>query len=88
MPNRSRKKVVARKRRPKKQPQPAPARDENRMAFDLIKRIEEMGATQNGKDPLAVMLGRHDRDPSSGCPGAHHQAKEHRSLVARAVALT
>lgn len=28
------------------------------MAYDLVRRIEEMGAQPDGKDPLAVALGR------------------------------
>ena len=28
------------------------------MAYDLVKRIEEMGAERGGKNPLAVALGR------------------------------
>lgn len=28
------------------------------MAYDLVKRIEEMGAMPDGKNPLAVALGR------------------------------
>lgn len=50
MPKRSRTKP-----KPKK-----PARDENQSAYDLIKRIEELTALdgEEGKDPLAVALGR------------------------------
>ena len=28
------------------------------MAYDLVRRIEEMGPTPEGKDPFAVALGR------------------------------
>ena len=55
MPKRSRTKLKVVKARPRKPPAP---RDENQMAYDLVKRIEEMGVTADGKDPLAVALGR------------------------------
>lgn len=54
MPKRSRTKPKAVKTRPRKQA----ARDENQMAADLVRRIEEMGAETGGKNPIAVALGR------------------------------
>jgi hypothetical protein len=52
MPKRSRK--VAKKR--------APVRDENQSAFDAVQRIIELteggAVTKDGKDPMAVALGR------------------------------
>ena len=56
MPKRSRTpKPKLKRSRPRKS---KPTRDENQMAYNLVKRIEEMGATSEGKDPLAVALGR------------------------------
>ena len=54
---RSRTKPRAVKPRPRKQSR-KPARDENQMAYDLVRRIEEMGAMPDGKNPMAVALGR------------------------------
>ena len=39
------------------------------MAYDLVRRIEEMGAMPNGKNPLAVALGR-----LGGLKGGHARA--------------
>lgn len=59
MPKRSRTKPKAVKASPRNRPaRKEPLRDENQMAYDLVRRIEEMGATPGGKDPLAVALGR------------------------------
>lgn len=58
MPKRSRTKSKAVKTRPRKQGKKKPTRDENQMAYDLVRRIEEMGAATGGKNPLAVALGR------------------------------
>ena len=57
MPKRSRRKPASRKGRPKKEAANS-ARDPNQMAYDLVRRIEEMGATADGKNPMAVALGR------------------------------
>lgn len=35
-----------------------PERDENQMAFDVIRQVEALGALPAGKDPLAVLFGR------------------------------
>lgn len=54
--NRSRK-----NRTPKPKALPLPKkqkRDENQMAYDLIQQVEALGASIDGKDPLAQALGR------------------------------
>ena len=59
MPKRSRTKLKAVKASPRKRPErKEPPRDENQMAYDLVRQIEEMGAEAGGKNPLAVALGR------------------------------
>lgn len=56
MPKRSR--STKRKLKSSRSRKSKPARDENQMAFDLIRHIEELGATPDGKNLLAVALGR------------------------------
>lgn len=58
MLNRSRKQPPVKKPRPKKRTATPEPRDANQMAYDLVRRIEEMGAATDGKNPLAVALGR------------------------------
>ena len=57
MPKRSRTKSKAVSTNPKKRAHVEPPRDENQMAYDLVRRIEEMDEV-GGKNPLAVALGR------------------------------
>ena len=58
MPKRSRKKPTVTKLHLKKQPAARAARDENQMAYNLVQHVEEMGARLDGKNPMAVALGR------------------------------
>ena len=60
MPKQSRtpKPVTRHPRSRKVQGAAIPERDENQIAYDLVRQIEELGARPDGKDPLAVALGR------------------------------
>ena len=45
-------------KRSRKTPKKTPARDANQAAFDTIQRIIAQTEGMDGKDPLAVLLGR------------------------------